>query len=83
MLGFEFRDGAEADRFASRLTLPAVAASLGGVESLIVRPAAAIHSGLSPEERAAMAISEGLVRFSTGVESAEDLIADFTRAFGD
>lgn len=82
MLGFEFRDGAEADRFASRLTLPAVAASLGGVESLIIRPAAAIHSGLSPEERAKMAISEGLVRFSTGVESAEDLIADFTRAFG-
>lgn len=82
MLGFEFRGGGEAaDRFARNLRLPAHAASLGGVESLIVRPAAAIHSGLSPEERAAMAISEGLVRFSTGVEAAEDLIADFTQAF--
>ncbi len=81
MMAFELSGGAEAaERFQAKLTLPAVAASLGGVESLIVRPAAAIHSGLSPGERASQGISEGLMRFSTGVESAEDLIADFTNA---
>ena len=72
--------GEEADRFASRLRLPTVAASLGGVESLIVRPAAAIVSGLPPEARAEMGIIEALMRFSTGVEAAEDLIADFAQA---
>ncbi len=81
MLAFEMAGGAgAAERLASRLGLPAVAASLGGVESLIVRPAAAVHSGLSPEARAVMGISEGLLRFSTGIESAEDLIADFSQA---
>lgn len=81
MMSFEMAGGAEAaERLASRLRLPAVAASLGGVESLIVRPAAAIHSGLSPEARAEFGISEGLLRFSTGVEAAEDLIADFAQA---
>lgn len=81
MICFELRGGAEpAEAFCSALTLPVVAASLGGVESLIVRPAAAIHSGLSAEERAEQGIAEGLMRFSTGVESAEDLIADFSEA---
>lgn len=83
MMSFEIAGGGEvADRMAARLKLPVVAASLGGVESLIVRPAAAVVSGLSAAERAEMGISEGLVRFSTGVESAEDLIADFAQALG-
>ena len=81
MMSFEIAGGGEvADRMAARLRLPAVAASLGGVESLIVRPAAAVVSGLSAEERAEMGVGEGLVRFSTGVEAAEDLIADFAQA---
>ncbi len=81
MIAFVMKGGAEpAERFAAALELPVVAASLGGVESLIVRPAAAIHSGLSAEERAGQGIGEGLMRFSTGVESAEDLVADFSRA---
>ena len=82
MVSFEMAGGAAAaERFASRVTLPALAASLGGVESLIVRPAAAIHSGLAAAEREAMGISGGLLRFSTGIESADDLIADFAAAF--
>ncbi len=82
MIAFEMREGGEAaDRFADRLTLPTVAASLGGVESLIVRPAAAIHSGLPAEAREEQGISEGLMRFSTGIEAAGDLVADFTQAF--
>ena len=81
MMGFVMAGGGEAgDRLASRLRLPAFAASLGGVESLIIRPAAAIHSGLPPEAREGMGIDEGLMRFSTGVEAADDLIADFAQA---
>ena len=81
MMGFVMAGGAEAgDRLASRLRLPAFAASLGGVESLIIRPAAAIHSGLPREAREGMGIDEGLMRFSTGVEAVEDLIADFAQA---
>ena len=60
MMAFVHAGGGEAaDAFASRLELPTVAASLGGVESLIIRPAAAIHSGLPPEARAEMGINEG------------------------
>jgi len=81
MMGIELEGGAKAaERLESRLRLPAVAASLGGVESLIVRPAAAVHSALPAEERASQGISDGLLRFSTGAEAAEDLIADFEQA---
>jgi cystathionine beta-lyase/cystathionine gamma-synthase len=61
-------------------SLPAVAASLGGAESLIVRPAAAVHGALSPEERARSGISEALIRFSVGLEDPEDLVADLEQA---
>lgn len=80
MLAFELDgDIDEAERFLAGLTLPAVAASLGGVESLIVRPAAAVHSGLTPEARARSGISDTLIRFSVGLEDAGDLIADLER----
>lgn len=81
MLAFEMRGGVEpAERFLSRLTIPIVAVSLGGGESLIIRPAAAIHGDLSPEERARSGITDGLMRFSIGLEGAEDLIADLEQA---
>ncbi len=81
MMSFELKGGAEAaERMFKRLRIPAVAPSLGGVESLIIRPAAAIHSNLSPEERARSGISDGLVRFSIGLENMDDLIADFDQA---
>ncbi len=81
MLSFEPHGGVEAaERLLAGLTLPAVAASLGGAESLIVRPAAAVHSGLSPEERARSGVTDGLIRMSVGLESPGDLIADLERA---
>lgn len=81
MLSFELAGGMDvAEAFLARLELAAVAVSLGGTESLIVRPAAAIHSGLTAEEREAMGITEGLVRLSIGLEDPDDLIADFERA---
>jgi cystathionine beta-lyase/cystathionine gamma-synthase len=81
MMSFEFAGGLEAaERFLKRLRIPTVAASLGGVESLIIRPAAAIHSNLSAHERAKSGISDGLIRFSVGLENADDLIADLEQA---
>jgi cystathionine beta-lyase/cystathionine gamma-synthase len=83
MLSFELEGGVEdAEDFLARLTIPAHAASLGGAESLIVRPSAATHGALSAEERARSGISETLIRFSVGLEDAEDLIQDLTQALG-
>ncbi|HEX9885156.1 MAG TPA: aminotransferase class I/II-fold pyridoxal phosphate-dependent enzyme [Longimicrobiales bacterium] len=81
MLSFEVKGGVEpAERFLSRLTIPAVAVSLGGAESLIVRPAAAVHGDLPPDERARSGISDGLIRFSVGLEDEADLLADVGNA---
>ncbi len=83
MLSFELRDGtAAADHFLSRLHLPAIAPSLGGVESLITRPATTSHSGMPAEERRRIGISDGLIRVSVGLEASEDLIEDFAGALG-
>lgn len=81
VLSFEARGGAAAaDGMLSRLALPIVAPSLGGVETLITRPVTTSHSGLSPEEREAAGISDRLVRVAVGIEAAEDLCADFEQA---
>jgi cystathionine beta-lyase/cystathionine gamma-synthase len=81
MFSFELKGGIqEAKTFLSRLTIPAHAASLGGVESLAVRPAAATHGGVSPEERARSGISDTLIRFSVGLEDVEDLLRDLDQA---
>jgi cystathionine beta-lyase/cystathionine gamma-synthase len=84
MVAFEMKGGVEAaDRFLSRLQIPAVAVSLGGAESLIVRPAVAIHGDLPPEERARSGITDGLIRFSVGLEDSADLLADLEQALSD
>lgn len=81
MVSFELKGGAEAaDRFFSRATIPIVAVSLGGPETLMVRPAAAIHQNLSPEERARSGIGDGLIRMSVGLEAADELCDDLDRA---
>ena len=81
MLSFELKGGSDAaERFLDRVTLPANAPSLGGVESLITRPAASAHVGMNPDARRRLGISDGLIRFSVGLESADDLIADFDAA---
>src|SRR5262252_736578 len=81
MMSFELRGGADAaERTIARLTLPLHAPSLGGLETLVTRPAASSHVGLSPEERARIGISDGLVRVSIGIEAPEDLVEDFGRA---
>ncbi|NIO09132.1 MAG: cystathionine gamma-synthase [Deltaproteobacteria bacterium] len=69
-----------AERFIQNTTLPIIAPSLGGVETLVTRPATTSHAGLSPEDRQRMGISEGLIRLSVGIEATEDIIEDFGQA---
>ncbi|MEM9491655.1 MAG: PLP-dependent transferase, partial [Myxococcota bacterium] len=81
MLSFELVGGAAAaERFVSRIELAMHAPSLGGVESLVTRPAATSHAGMSADERARMGVTDGLMRVSVGIEHVDDLIGDFDRA---
>jgi len=81
VLSFELREGiTAADRLIGALELPVSAPSLGGVETLITRPALTSHAGLTPQRRAALGIAEGLVRVAVGIEAAQDLCADFAQA---
>jgi len=81
MLSFELKGGVKAaERFIQNTTIPFVAPSLGGVESLITRPVTTSHSGMSPEDRKKLGISESLIRVSVGIEATEDIIEDFDQA---
>ena len=74
------RDLAATKRFLERTQLFALAESLGGVESLIEHPALMTHGSIPTEQRAAIGISDSLVRLSAGIEDADDLIADLEQA---
>ncbi|MBX3166812.1 MAG: aminotransferase class I/II-fold pyridoxal phosphate-dependent enzyme [Candidatus Eremiobacteraeota bacterium] len=81
VLSFELPGSLTATQgFVNRLRLPLQAPSLGGVESLVTRPAATSHVGMTAEQRAAAGIRDGLVRFSVGLEDFEDLRQDFEQA---
>jgi cystathionine beta-lyase/cystathionine gamma-synthase len=81
MMSFELHDGVKgAESFMRAARLPAVAPSLGGVETLVTRPSLTSHSGLSPEDRRTLGISDGLIRLSVGIEATQDLIEDFEQA---
>jgi cystathionine beta-lyase/cystathionine gamma-synthase len=80
MLSFELDgDAAAAEAFISRLKLATYTGSLGGVETLIVRPAAMWSHQLTPEQRRSTGISEALFRVSVGLEDERDLIKDFAQ----
>ncbi len=84
VLSFELEGGLDAARrFIDRVTIPINAPSLGGVETLITRPATTSHSGMTPADRARAGITDGLVRLSVGLESSDDLIEDFATALAD
>jgi cystathionine beta-lyase/cystathionine gamma-synthase len=81
MLSFELREGIPAaERFFNKINLAVVAPSLGGIETLVTRPATTSHLGMPREEREKIGITDSLVRVSTGIEAPEDLIADFAQA---
>ena len=70
----------EAARFCERLELFTLAESLGGVESLVNHPAVMTHASVPVERRAALGITDNLVRLSVGIESAVDLFEDLNHA---
>ena len=81
VMSFELKGPASrADEFSSRVRIPAVAPSLGGVHSLLTRPALTSHAGLGREARQRLGISDGLLRLSIGIEATEDLLEDFAQA---
>jgi cystathionine beta-lyase/cystathionine gamma-synthase len=81
MLSFELNgEAAAAERFIKKTRLPINAVSLGGVETLLTIPAKTSHSGMSPEDRAELGITDGLIRMSVGIENTNDIIQDFEQA---
>jgi cystathionine gamma-synthase len=67
-------------RFVDACTIPIIAPSMGGVETLMEQPALMSFYELAPEQRQAIGIAENLVRLSVGLEDPEDLIADFAQS---
>ena len=81
MLAFDLKGGlAAARRFCDRTRVFLLAASLGGVESLIVLPIYTSHYRMSAAELAAVGVQPGTVRVSVGLEDPADLIADLRQA---
>ena len=81
MLSFRLAGGVPAtEAMLEALRLPEVAPSLGGVESLITRPAITSHAGMSSADRDRIGVTDDLVRFSCGIEHEDDIIADFAQA---
>lgn len=81
VLSFELRGPVDvAERFMSRTTLPILAPSLGGVQTLLTRPATTSHAGLSRDERMHLGISDSLIRMSVGIEATDEIIEDIAQA---
>jgi methionine-gamma-lyase len=84
MLSFEVTGGLEAARRCiDRLNLATLAPTLGDVNTLIMHPYSMSHRNVSAEVREKFGITEGLIRVSVGIESAEDLIEDFEQSLRD
>ncbi|OLB06813.1 MAG: hypothetical protein AUH06_06695 [Gemmatimonadetes bacterium 13_2_20CM_69_27] len=81
MLAVELKGGARAaERFLRALSIAAHAPSLGGVETLVSEPRLTSHAMLTADARARAGIPDGFLRFSIGLEDADDIIADFAQA---
>lgn len=81
LVGFEVKGGkAAAFRTLNGLKLSRISNNLGDAKSLVTHPATTTHQRLTPEARAELGIGEGFIRFSAGLEHADDLITDLTDA---
>jgi cystathionine beta-lyase/cystathionine gamma-synthase len=80
MLAFDVGSFERARRVCNRVRLMALAESLGGVETLICHPASMTHASVPPERRAAIGLTDSLVRISAGIEDPQDLIEDLQQA---
>jgi len=81
MVAFELKGGKEAAfNFCNALTIPLISNNLGDVRSIITHPATTTHQSVTAEARAELGISDGLLRFSTGLEDTDDLLEDIAQA---
>jgi cystathionine beta-lyase/cystathionine gamma-synthase len=81
MLSFEVKGGvAAADAFMRHTTLPIIAPSLGGPETLLTRPSRTSHAGMDADERRRLGITDGLIRVSVGLEATEEIVEDLVAA---
>ncbi len=81
MLSFEI-DGNldDAKTFMDKTQLCTIAATLGNVDTLLLHPATSSHLNISPDQRLAHGVTDGLIRVSVGIENVDDLIADMKHA---
>jgi cystathionine gamma-lyase/cystathionine beta-lyase/cystathionine gamma-lyase/homocysteine desulfhydrase len=82
MISFETGSLANAARLLKRVRVCTLGESLGGVETLISHPATMTHAALGKKGRAAIGITDGMVRISVGIEDVNDIIADLNQALG-
>jgi methionine-gamma-lyase len=83
MLSFEHKDGLQGGiRFMNKLQFCTRTVSLGTCDSLLCHPASMTHYGVKPEDRIKYGITDGLIRFSVGMENVEDILADLDQSLG-
>jgi cystathionine beta-lyase/cystathionine gamma-synthase len=82
MLSFDLGTFEEAERVCNSVRLMSLAESLGGVETLISHPATMTHASVPAERRAAIGLTDSLLRISAGIEDPQDLIDDLRQAIG-
>jgi methionine-gamma-lyase len=81
MISFEIAGGREeAFRFLNSMEIVGLATSLGGTESIASHPVTTSHSNVDEATRKEMGVTEGMIRFSVGIESPQDLLADLEQA---
>jgi cystathionine beta-lyase/cystathionine gamma-synthase len=80
MVSFDAGTPARAQAVLEKVRLFALAESLGGVESLISHPATMTHASVPADRRAALGVTDSLVRLSVGIEDVDDLKADLEQA---
>lgn len=82
LITFETGSLANAARMLKRVRVCTLGESLGGVETLISHPATMTHAALGEKGRAAIGITDGMVRISVGIEDVDDIVADLGQALG-
>ncbi|MBP3761431.1 MAG: aminotransferase class V-fold PLP-dependent enzyme [Ruminococcus sp.] len=80
MIAFELHENYDINIFFESLELVSLAESLGGVESLVCHPATMTHASIPADIRRKIGITDGLIRFSAGIENISDIIADIEQA---
>jgi cystathionine beta-lyase len=80
VLSFKTKDAKSAYNFCKKVSLAAVAVSLGGVETIVSYPVKMSHASIPKHERERLGITDNLIRVSAGLEDTDDLIEDFRKA---